>query len=120
MIRGVLLVDDDEFARGFARTVLERAGYEVHEAEDVATALVSADSFLPVAVVTDWRLPDGDGIELAQRIRERLDDLPVILMTGDSSVFDPPESSMAVFSKVLHKPFPPSALERAIREAVEE
>ena len=66
MNASVLLVDDDEFARCFVRTVLQRAGYEVHEAVDVAGALAVAPVENPVAVVTDWNLLDGNGEKRAR------------------------------------------------------
>jgi DNA-binding response OmpR family regulator len=109
-------VDDDEFARNFVRVVLERSGFEVHEAEDVAAAMLSANSLDLAAVVTDWNLPDGDGRDLARHLHEKSAALPVILITGDAigmEMFGPDSE----FTAILHKPFSPSALERAVRVA---
>jgi DNA-binding response OmpR family regulator len=115
----VLLVDDDEFARGFARTVLERAGFAVHEVEDMAGALSAVDAVHPTAVVTDWNLPDGSGGVLARRLHEQTERLPVILITGDGSANDPmPDLLDHDFTAVIYKPYSPSALERAILAAV--
>jgi DNA-binding NtrC family response regulator len=115
----VLLVDDDEFARGYARTVLERAGFAVHEAKDVASAIRAASASPPTAVVTDWNLPDGDGGALARRLHTDIDCLPVILITGDGAMAVPlPEIALHDFATVLYKPYPPSALARAVRAAV--
>lgn len=119
MRTAVLLVDDDEFARGFVRSVLERAGFEVHEAEDLATAFDLARTHPPRAVVTDWNLPDGNGGDLARRLRGEAQDLPIILVTGESPAADPLLSFVGnEFRAILHKPFAPSALESAIRAAV--
>jgi DNA-binding response OmpR family regulator len=111
----VLLVDDDEFARSFARTVLERAGFEVHEAEDIAAALATAESLHPTAVVTDWNLPDGNGGHLARSLHATSEQLPVILVTGSDTDSDSEEEAIREFVSILHKPYSPSALEKAIR-----
>jgi DNA-binding response OmpR family regulator len=112
----ILLVDDDEFARSFVRVVLERSGFEVHEAEDVAAAMNSAKSLDLAAVVTDWNLPDGDGRELARHLHEKSAALPVILITGDLIGLET-DGVDQLFTAILHKPFSPSALEEAIRVA---
>lgn len=114
----VLLVDDDEFARSFVRTVLERAGYEVREAEGVSEALTSVRGASPHAVVTDWNLPDGNGGTLARSLHLEESNLPVILITGESAGSQPMEESRGEFTAILYKPFSPSVLEKAILAAV--
>jgi DNA-binding response OmpR family regulator len=115
----ILLVDDDEFARNFVRVVLERSGFEVHEAQDVAAAMLSAKSLDLDAVVTDWNLPDGNGRVLARHLHEKSAELPVILITGDVVGADVLGSELeSEFTAILHKPFSPSALERAVRVAM--
>ena len=116
----VLLVDDDEFARSFVRTVLERAGFEVHEAEDVAAALSTARSANPRAVVTDWNLPDGNGGVLARSLHSDESNLPVILITGEAEGAEPlVEQASGEFTAILYKPFSPSVLEQAIHAAIQ-
>jgi DNA-binding NtrC family response regulator len=115
----VLLVDDDEFARTFVRTVLERAGYEVHEAEDIAAALAAARITIPRAVVTDWNLPDGNGGSLARTLHVDESGLPIILITGEAPGAESlVEEVSGEFSAILHKPFAPSVLEKAIYSAI--
>ena len=119
MVSLILLVDDDEFARGFARAVLERAGWAVHEAETVAMATSAAESLQLAAAVTDWHLPDGDGAELARRLHEKSPRLPMILITADPLALDSVrDEASSEFSSVLRKPFSPSALVEAIRAAL--
>jgi DNA-binding NtrC family response regulator len=117
----ILLVDDDEFARCFARTVLERAGYQVHEAGDIAGALAVAGALTPVAVVTDWNLPDGNGGELARILHEISEALPIVLITGEPDAAELlPRESIDEFTSIVHKPFSPSALERSVRAAIQQ
>jgi CheY-like chemotaxis protein len=119
MRSAILLVDDDEFARCFARTVLERAGYRVYEADAIASALAVASSLTPVAVVTDWNLPDGNGGDLARILHEDSEALPVVLITGDAAELLPREL-IDEFTSIVHKPFSPSALERSVRTAIQQ
>jgi len=115
----VLLVDDDEFARGFARTVLQRAGYAVVEVEDVCSALASAAASEPSVVVTDWNLPDGDGGSLARTLHATITDLPVILITGDAEASSQSTDDIgSPFVNIISKPFSPSALTKAMRDVL--
>lgn len=119
MSPSVLLVDDDEFARGFVRLVLERAGFDVHEAEDVATALSAARASRIQAVVTDWNLPDGNGGMLARTLHANASTLPIILITGEGPGCEPMVAEASdQFSAILHKPFSPSLLAAALQIAV--
>ena len=65
----VLVVDDDEAFRGLAARLLAALGIgEVVQAGTVAEALATAERLEPVAVLVDVGLPDGDGVELADRL----------------------------------------------------
>lgn len=62
----VLIVDDHETFRSFARLVLTRAGYEVvGEAGDATTARALIEQLLPDIVLLDVHLPGEDGIDVA-------------------------------------------------------
>ena len=72
MRQTVLIVDDDAGFRASARALLERHGFEVvSEAEDGAGALRQADLLRPDVVLLDVQLPDLDGIEVAERLRNQ-------------------------------------------------
>jgi two-component system, sensor histidine kinase len=64
----VLNVNDNEGARYMTSVMLRRAGFEVIEAADGASALAHAEQ-MPDVVVLDVRLPDIDGFEVCKRIR---------------------------------------------------
>jgi PAS domain S-box-containing protein len=84
----VLLVDDnDEWARFMARD-MERAAPEV----GVTVATSANEAMLTVrdrgdldCIVTDYRMPEVDGLQLLERVREDHPDLPFLLVTGDGS-----------------------------------
>ncbi len=82
----ILLVDDEPSIRFGIREYLSGAGYEVAEAATVAQALETAASFQADLVLTDFRLPDGDALELMPKLRARDPGLPIILITGFGTV----------------------------------
>ena len=65
---------------------LGRAGYECETCASAAEALAAMDRRRADVVVTDWKMPEMDGIELLRRLRERDPALPVILVTAFASV----------------------------------
>jgi CheY-like chemotaxis protein len=80
----VLIVDDD---RGFGRAATEMLadrGYRVlGQATTITEALVRCDQLGPDAVLLDVRLPDGDGVSLAEILRARPDRPRVLLTSTD-------------------------------------
>jgi DNA-binding NarL/FixJ family response regulator len=68
----VLLVDDHDGFRSFARRVLERSGFEVvGEAEDGRGAVAAVALLGPEIVLLDVQLPDFDGFEVTRRLAEQ-------------------------------------------------
>lgn len=84
----MLVVDDHPSFRGFARRLLEEAGYTVlDEAEDGASALAAVHALRPDVVLLDVLLPDTTGFELAHRLSS--DALaPVVVLTSSRSAAD--------------------------------
>lgn len=82
----VLLVEDDAETRLAYRTMLEHAGWSVHEAGDGEQALRMINGTLPSVVVVDISIPVLDGWEMTRRLRldERTRDVPVLVVTGHS------------------------------------
>ena len=78
----ILLVDDDNVLRDVLGRVLTRDGYTVVPAAGVAEALELAGEHTLSLALVDLSLPDGDGVGLADSLRERQADLPLILMTA--------------------------------------
>jgi CheY-like chemotaxis protein len=79
----VLVVEDDPFVRDMAVTMLEDAGYEVIEVARGGQALTLLQAGIAVdALLTDIRIPEPNGWEVAKAYRERFPDLPVLYVTG--------------------------------------
>ncbi|MEE9603853.1 MAG: diguanylate cyclase, partial [Thermoguttaceae bacterium] len=83
----VLLVDDDPAALRLVGCWLEADGYEVTEACDGLQALAAIEKQCPDFLVTDWEMPNIDGIELCRRLRAM--SLPhyvhILFLTGRST-----------------------------------
>lgn len=81
--RTVLLVEDDADAREIYATTLRYAGYHVIEAPTIKDAEDVVRGVRPDVVILDCRLPDGDGLTLVNRWRDRImGGVPVIVVTA--------------------------------------
>jgi cobalt-zinc-cadmium efflux system membrane fusion protein len=114
----ILLVDDDEVLRQVLRRVLARDGYQVAEAGSVAQALERAREQPPSLGLIDLRLPDGDGVELAEQLQKEVGRFPLLLMTAyPLRLRDQPELAHA-FKHVLTKPLNLDELRQAIESSL--
>lgn len=104
--RRVLLAEDSLVERLRLRAILEKAGYEVEEAEDGQQALERLRrEFIPL-VVSDWQMPRMDGLELCRQIRQDLKraDCYFLMLTGRSSREDLLEAFASGTDDFLTKP----------------
>lgn len=84
----LLIVDDHEGFRSFARTLLAGEGFDVAgEARDGESAVEAAQRLKPDAVLLDIQLPDIDGFEVARRLAA-LDGGPSIVFTSSRDAAD--------------------------------
>ncbi len=82
----ILVVDDSAVDRQLAAGLLEHIGrFHVEYASDGAEALEHLEASLPLAVVTDLKMPVMDGLELTRRVSRQFPHVPVILMTAHGS-----------------------------------
>jgi CheY-like chemotaxis protein len=118
----VLLVEDDSVSRRLLRSYLENSGHDVIEAADGAAAwdLFCAGDF-PI-VVSDWMMPEMDGVELVRRIRAgQADRSPgyvyVILITAKTGAADVAEGVEAGADEFVRKPVDRDDLRTKLWEA---
>jgi sigma-B regulation protein RsbU (phosphoserine phosphatase) len=80
----ILIAEDDHISRKILQTILTKQGNEVTAAEDGLKALEALQRETPDILITDWMMPDLDGLQLSRQVREL--DLPsyvyVILLTA--------------------------------------
>ncbi len=114
----ILLVDDDNVLRDVLGRVLTRDGYNVVPAAGVAEALELAGEHTFSLALVDLSLPDGDGVGLAESLRERQAELPLILMTAyPIRLREDPEIGSR-FRRVMIKPLNLDELRAAVKEAL--
>lgn len=117
----VLVVDDDEMVRNVAARLLTQGGYEILQASSGYQALALTDRDSPAIdlLLTDVLMPGMSGVELAQKLRERLPGLPVVFMTGYATEMLAKQGLHPDAGSFIAKPFGTEALRKAIREALE-
>jgi CheY-like chemotaxis protein len=113
--RVILLVDDALAVRGLARRVLEGEGYDVLEASSAEEALaLAAEGHEIDLLLTDYRLPEMRGPELARQLTRRLPDLITIYMSGYGEEALEGEE-LVPGSTFIQKPFSPVELGMRVR-----
>ncbi|GEJ56081.1 sigma-54-dependent transcriptional regulator [Anaeromyxobacter diazotrophicus] len=114
----VLVVDDDPSTRKVARANLSLEGFEVLTAGSAAEALQRLGDSDPLALVTDLKMPDRDGIALMDEVHALRPSLPVVLVTGHATV----ETAVAAMKRgaihYLTKPVRYEELALVLRHAV--
>lgn len=110
--RTVLIVEDDPLSLKALALAVRVAGYATLTAADGASALALLATHTPDLACLDLVLPDVDGVELAQRIRERPNGAEMILVALSGRVSKLDEACMLSrgFRDVIEKPIEPSRL----------
>ncbi|MCC5828250.1 MAG: sigma-54-dependent Fis family transcriptional regulator [Phycisphaeraceae bacterium] len=115
----ILVVDDKPMMRDSVGAMLQRAGWMVIAAGDGASAIRQHAKHQPVAVITDLKMPEMDGLQLLSRLREIDRDLPVVLMTAYGSIETAVEAMREGAFDFIQKPFDGKQLISVINRAVE-
>jgi DNA-binding response OmpR family regulator len=100
----VLVIDDDEDIRLLLRELLQRAGYSVDEASDGKTGLRHLFANPPALVILDVTMPDMDGYQTLERIRD-LSDVPVLMLTARAQELEKVRGLSAGADDYVAKPF---------------
>ncbi|MBF0574206.1 MAG: response regulator [Desulfamplus sp.] len=103
----ILIVDDNNMERLFLSTALKSLRYDIFEAANGNEALSIIDSQNINIVISDWMMPEMDGIELCQKIREKKDSggyVYVIMVTSRSEEEDLMRGFEAGVDAYLQKP----------------
>jgi two-component system response regulator AtoC len=115
----VLLVDDDITFRRVMTAELTRRGYGVVAVASGRDALEQAPQARPDVVLLDLRLGDMDGINVLERLRERLPSVGVVVLTGHGTIDTAIRAIRLGAHEYLEKPCPIVQLEVAIQKASE-
>ncbi|MBV8036552.1 response regulator transcription factor [Roseateles sp.] len=101
----ILLVEDDRKASQLLTRGLVEEGFVVDASFSVAEADEKAYVTTYGLVVLDWMLPDGDGVSLCRRLRERGQQVPVLMLTARDALADRVAGLNAGADDYLTKPF---------------
>ncbi len=117
----ILVIDDDRGVRESVATYLRRIGHEVSEASDgrVGLGVLGSEPF--DLVITDINMPDMDGIEVIDQLRDVSDGCPVIAMSGGGLFAKElllKNAEMLGALSTLEKPFELDALHEAVTAAL--
>ncbi|HEY8406579.1 MAG TPA: response regulator transcription factor [Gaiellaceae bacterium] len=100
----ILVVDDDEDIRGLVRTLLERTGAEVKEAATGRDGLREFHAWRPDLVVLDVSMPEMDGWNVLERIRD-MSEVPVLMLTARGDELERVRGLQAGADDYVVKPF---------------
>jgi two-component system response regulator AtoC len=100
----ILVVDDEQLIRWSLTERLKTEGYNVVEAATAGDALAKSADGVDL-VLLDYRLPDGDGLSVLKKIKERTPDTLVILLTAYSNIDTAVEAMKQGAYHYANKPF---------------
>jgi PAS domain S-box-containing protein len=115
-LRGVrvLVVEDDPYTLDMLKVILQNRGAEVITAVSAADALKTLESSRPDALISDIAMPDQDGYELIEKVRQRDSehggDIPAAALTAYARVEDRIHALTAGFLMYVQKPVDPDEL----------
>ena len=113
----ILVVDDEKLIRWSLRAHLENAGYRVVVAESGEQTLRTLDDGVSL-VLLDLKLPDVEGLELCDRIRERCPSCRLVMMTAQWTPELVDEAHQHGVIDVLQKPFDLDEMAHVVESAL--
>ncbi len=115
----ILVVDDMSTMRRVIKSILNQLGYSnIEEAENGKDALSKLSSGHYDFILTDWNMPEMDGLELVKTIRQdsNLKDLPILMVTAEAKKENVLEALKAGVSNYIVKPFTAEILKEKIEK----
>jgi CheY-like chemotaxis protein len=115
-MKKVLVADDKATGRELVRTVLERNGYEILEAENGVAALDCARREHPDLIILDLHMPELDGFGVIQELRrdDSFTKTPVIALTASAMMGDRERALSLGFTGYITKPIRLSTLREEV------
>ena len=92
-MRNILIIDDEEKLRNLLTKIISYEGFEVFQASNCKMALKNLEQFEVDVVICDVKLPDGNGVELSKKIKNKYPLVEIILLTAYGNI---PDSVQAI------------------------
>jgi DNA-binding NtrC family response regulator len=115
----ILVVEDDPRMRALIKEYLEKDGYTVSVAGGLSEVESQLAAHIFDAVLTDLRIPDGDGMGVLGRVHEKDRQIPVIIMTGYATVRSAVQAMKIGAYDYIQKPFEPEELMLIVKRATD-
>lgn len=119
-MKTILVVDDEKNYLVVLSTLLKEEGYEVLTTQDPYKAIEMVDEELPHLLITDMKMPGLSGIEVLKAAKERMPELPVIVLTAFGSVETAVEAMRLGAYHYILKPFRNEEIRLVVRRAIED
>src|SRR5262249_368054 len=116
---GILIVEDDADLGFLLQELLKREGYGVEVVETAAEARQRLQRGMYDLILLDYKLPDGDGLELLPHFQDLAPDVPIILMTAFSTRQIALEATRMGAHDFFNKPFDLQEVKVVVRRALE-
>ncbi len=115
----IMLVDDSRTIRNIQKRTLQQLGHtDIAEAEDGVVALAKFNEKAPDFVLIDWNMPNMNGLELVQKIRETNKTIPLIMCTTEAEKSRVLEALKAGVNNYIVKPFTAESLGEKITQTM--
>jgi DNA-binding NtrC family response regulator len=114
----ILVIDDDPAICQIVQRMLSDEQYKVQTKQSVADAFGAIEQKAFDAYLIDFKLPDGSGLDVAEKIRSKWGASPIVLMAG----YDPSAVALRAeklgISEFLEKPFSRKLIREAVKKAI--
>lgn len=84
----LLIIDDEDQIRKLLSRLLELEGYEVYQAADFRSGLKQTELISPEVILCDVRLPDGNGVDIIDKIKKICPETEIIMLTAHGNIAD--------------------------------
>ncbi len=115
----ILIIDDDRMVRDTLKVILVAAGHQVALATDGKDGLRIFAEFQPQLIITDILMPEKEGVETIQDLRQLVPNLPIIAISGGGRVGNMSFLKVAQqfgADRTFAKPFEPDEILGAVNE----
>lgn len=115
-MKKILLIEDDLTYSKIIKNFLEGNGFLVNPLQKVADALSAIEKENPDLIITDYRLPDGTGMEILEKVIHSYPSVPVILITNYSDIRTAVKAMKLGAFEYITKPVNPDELLATVQE----